>query len=93
MSRYTELTNSRIHYDDVGRGDVVLLLHGLGLDLRMWDEQVPALAERYRVVRIDLHGFGRSSPAVGAYSHSSFRRFHSRRAAWFSSIPTSPACP
>ena len=70
MSRHVELTDSRIYYDDVGRGDVVLLLHGLGLDLRMWDAQVPVLAERYRVVRLDLHGFGKSSRVTGPYSHS-----------------------
>jgi 3-oxoadipate enol-lactonase len=70
MSRYAELTHSRIYYDDVGRGDVVLLLHGLGLDLRMWDAQVPVLTERHRVVRLDLHGFGKSSRVTGPYSHS-----------------------
>jgi len=69
MSRFVELTGSRIHFDDVGRGDAVLLLHGLGLDLRTWDAQVPVLAERYRVVRLDLHGFGKSSPITGPYSH------------------------
>lgn len=70
MSRFVELTGSRIHFDDVGRGDVVLLVHGLGLDLRMWDAQVPVLAERYRVVRLDLHGFGKSSGITGPYSHA-----------------------
>jgi pimeloyl-ACP methyl ester carboxylesterase len=70
MSRFAELAGSRVHYDDVGQGDVVLLLHGLGLDLRMWDDQVPELAKRYRVVRIDLHGFGKSSPVSGPFSHA-----------------------
>jgi pimeloyl-ACP methyl ester carboxylesterase len=69
MSRFAELARSRVHYDDVGQGDVVLLLHGLGLDLRMWDEQVPELAKRHRVVRMDLHGFGKSSPVSGPFSH------------------------
>src|SRR4051794_33091378 len=69
MNRFAELASSRIHYDDVGSGDVVLLLHGLGLDLRMWDDQVPALAKHYRVVRMDLHGFGASSPVSGPFSH------------------------
>jgi len=69
MGQFAELAGSRIHYDDVGKGEVVLLVHGVGLDLRMWDDQVPALAERYRVVRMDLHGFGRSSPVSGPFSH------------------------
>jgi pimeloyl-ACP methyl ester carboxylesterase len=69
MSRFAELTSSRIHYDDTGKVEVVLLLHGLGLDLRMWNDQVPVLAEHYRVVRMDLHGFGKSSPVTGPFSH------------------------
>jgi 3-oxoadipate enol-lactonase len=70
MSQFAELATSRIHYDDVGQGDAVLLLHGLGLDLRMWDDQVPALAAQYRVVRLDLHGFGKSSAVSGPFSHT-----------------------
>lgn len=69
MSRFAELASSRIHYDDVGEGDAVLLVHGLGLDLRMWDDQVPVLEKRHRVVRMDLHGFGKSSPVTGPFSH------------------------
>jgi len=69
MSRFAELAGSRVHYEDVGQGDVVLLLHGLGLDLRMWDDQVPELVKPYRVVRMDLHGFGKSSAVSGPFSH------------------------
>ena len=70
MSRFAQLTRSRIHYDDAGQGDAVLLVHGLGLDLRMWDDQVPVLAKRHRVVRMDLHGFGKSAAVDGPFSHS-----------------------
>jgi pimeloyl-ACP methyl ester carboxylesterase len=70
MSRFAELASSRVHYDEAGEGDAVLLVHGLGLDLRMWDDQVPVLAKRYRVVRMDLHGFGKSSAVTGPFSHS-----------------------
>lgn len=43
---------------------VVLMGSSLGTDRHMWDAQVPALAERYRVVRYELRGHGAStSPA------------------------------
>jgi pimeloyl-ACP methyl ester carboxylesterase len=52
-----------------GSGETVLLIHGLALDRRMRDDQVDALADRYRVVRVDLLGFGRSPAVSGSYSH------------------------
>lgn len=46
----------------------IVLLHAGIADARMWDPQVETFAERFRVVRYDLRGFGRSGPAVGRYS-------------------------
>lgn len=49
---------------DEGTGPVVVLLHGLPLDRRMWRHQVRALAPHYRVIVPDLRGFGRSAHLV-----------------------------
>jgi 3-oxoadipate enol-lactonase len=43
-----------------GDGPPVVLIHEGVADLRMWDEVVPPLAERRRVLRYDLPGYGRS---------------------------------
>jgi 3-oxoadipate enol-lactonase len=59
-----------LHHEVTGAGETVLLLHGMALDLRMWDDQVAPLAARYRVVRADLLGFGRSPAVQGPYSHT-----------------------
>ncbi len=47
-------------HDVTGTGDAaVLLIHSTATDRRMWDPQVPVLAEAgYRVVRCDMRGFG-----------------------------------
>jgi pimeloyl-ACP methyl ester carboxylesterase len=64
---FAELDGVRLHYSVQGRGEPVLLLvHGWGGDLRAWDPVRPGLAERRRVVAVDLRGHGRSSvPAAG----------------------------
>lgn len=57
-----ELGEHRIACVDVGTGDPALVLvHGLGSDLRAWARNIDALARHHRVVAIDLPGFGRSS--------------------------------
>src|SRR6266566_110532 len=45
-----------------GNGPPLVLLHGIGLSRRAWDPVVPALAEHFDVLAIDLPGFGESEP-------------------------------
>jgi pimeloyl-ACP methyl ester carboxylesterase len=48
----------------------VVLVHGFGLDMRMWDPQVEHLAGRFRVVRYDCRGFGASGPFDPAHRYT-----------------------
>jgi pimeloyl-ACP methyl ester carboxylesterase len=54
---------ARLRYETAGPADgqVVVLLHGFGLDRRMWAPQA-GLAERFFLVTYDLRGFGASAP-------------------------------
>jgi 3-oxoadipate enol-lactonase len=50
-----------LHHRVDGEGErVVVLLGSLGSTLDMWNAQVPALAERFRVLRVDHPGHGGS---------------------------------
>ncbi|MCY2954491.1 MAG: alpha/beta fold hydrolase [Planctomycetota bacterium] len=51
----------RVYYVERGRGLPVVLLHGFPLDGRIWDAQLGALSDRFRIIVPDLPGFGRSS--------------------------------
>jgi 3-oxoadipate enol-lactonase len=61
-SGLVEVGGGRFCYEVAGRGEPVVLVHGFSLDRRMWDDQWNVLADRYRVMRYDARGFGRSSP-------------------------------
>jgi pimeloyl-ACP methyl ester carboxylesterase len=50
-----------IAYSDTGKGDTTLLfVHGWGINRSYWSNQVNYFAKKYRVVTIDLPGFGES---------------------------------
>ena len=51
----------KIAFDDTGTGDTILLfIHGWNIDRSYWSQQVQAFKQRYRVVTVDLPGFGGS---------------------------------
>jgi 3-oxoadipate enol-lactonase / 4-carboxymuconolactone decarboxylase len=47
---------------------VVMFSNSLGTTLEMWDEQAVALGDRYRVLRFDTRGHGRSPAPPGPYT-------------------------
>jgi pimeloyl-ACP methyl ester carboxylesterase len=49
-------------YSRSGQGEPLVLLHPLGSSRAAWDAIVPALAERFDVIAVDLPGFGASAP-------------------------------
>lgn len=63
-----EVGGGKVRYEVAGDGAPVVLVHGGVMDLRMWDPQFAAFANRHRVVRFDLRGFGSSPPPTGAYA-------------------------
>ena len=67
---YVERGGVNIYYEAHGQGLPVLLSHGYAATSRMWEGQVTALADRYRLIVWDMRGHGESdSPdAQDAYS-------------------------
>ncbi|MEQ8333457.1 alpha/beta hydrolase [Nisaea sp.] len=45
-----------------GSGPTIVLIHGVGLRSESWARQIPALAERFTVIAVDLPGHGDSAP-------------------------------
>ncbi|WP_018663906.1 alpha/beta fold hydrolase [Heyndrickxia acidiproducens] len=60
-----------LHYEDVGSGKPVVLIHGWPLSGRSWEKQVPALVDAgYRVITYDRRGFGQSSQPWNGYEYN-----------------------
>lgn len=79
-SHYVTLKSGlRIHYLDEGEGEVpLLLIHGMPTQAYLWRNMIPALAERNRVIAIDLPNWGKSDktpdvrggvPCAGEYAN------------------------
>ncbi len=62
--------NGNINYDVKGEGDPIVLIHGFGLDSRIWGKQVEELSKTNKVITYDMRGFGKSSLPNGKYSHT-----------------------
>jgi non-heme chloroperoxidase len=63
----------RIHYEDVGSGQPVVLIHGFPLSGRSWEKQTAALLDAgYRVITYDRRGFGDSSQPSTGYDYDTF---------------------
>ena len=67
---FAESNGARLNYRFDGPADapVLVLSNSLGTNLSMWDPQIPALAEHFRVLRYDTRGHGQSSVTAGPYS-------------------------
>lgn len=66
-----------LHYVIGGAGDPLVLLSGWPQSLYSWRKLMPALAERYTVVAVDLPGLGNSEkPADGYDAATVARRVH-----------------
>lgn len=52
--------NLAVEYADEGTGPVILMLHGWKDDLHTFDDLAPLLSGSWRIIRLDLPGFGQS---------------------------------
>lgn len=74
LSLFADLPGSRLHYEALGEGPLLLLLHsgGGGYTPGEWDEGCRRLARRFRLLRVERRGYGLSSPR-DSFSRDFFR--------------------
>jgi pimeloyl-ACP methyl ester carboxylesterase len=57
-SKFVLVDGFNLHYRDEGDGSAIVLLHGIGSSLHTWEGWTNELKSQYRVIRLDLPGFG-----------------------------------
>ncbi len=68
-SGLAEINGTTLYYEVAGEGHPLVFLHSGLTNCQMWDAQWETFAQRYRVIRYDLRGFGRSGMPPGPYSN------------------------
>ncbi|MEM9821924.1 MAG: alpha/beta hydrolase [Bacteroidota bacterium] len=75
-SKFIELVGMEVHYRERGTGMPLLLLHGTGASLHTWEKWTEELSQYYRVISLDLPGFGLTGKHFGNnYSIQSYTEF------------------
>jgi len=72
-SRFVELEQGKVHYNEAGEGHPVILIHGSGAGATGWanfSSNIGPLAEKFHVFAVDCIGWGRSDAATAdQYDH------------------------
>jgi 3-oxoadipate enol-lactonase len=59
-----QVDDIQLAYDSTGSGAPIIFVHGYPFNRTLWSEQVAALTDGYRVITVDLRGFGESSSSA-----------------------------
>jgi len=63
------INNLTVSYSDHGPDDapVIIFIHGFPLNKSMWNMQVDALKDNYRIIAYDIRGHGNSDPGIDEF--------------------------
>jgi pimeloyl-ACP methyl ester carboxylesterase len=67
-SKFAEIDGVKLHYQEKGAGTPVVLIHGYTSSTYTWKDLFIPLSEKFRVIAVDLKGFGFSEKPDGDYT-------------------------
>jgi len=78
-SKFMMMDGATVHYRDEGNGYPVVLIHGMSSSLHTWQGWTDIMSKQYRVIRMDLPGFGLTGPTTeNVYSIPYYESFIAR---------------
>ncbi len=69
VTGFADVNGARLYYEVAGSGHPLVLVHAGIADSRMWDDQFDVFARRYKVIRYDMRGYGKTAIVDGPFSH------------------------
>lgn len=70
---YIVCNDIKLYYERTGKGPELVLLHGFGCDLRLWEPLIPRLKNDLTVTAFDMRGSGKSDKPTEPYSIETLR--------------------
>jgi len=74
MPFFTTNDNCRLHYEDIGSGKPLILIHGWSQSMNIFRRNIPELSKQYRVISVDVRGHGESDKPSHGYRISRFAK-------------------
>ncbi|MEP7166335.1 MAG: alpha/beta hydrolase, partial [Ferruginibacter sp.] len=72
VGKYANVNGIKIYYEEYGKGEPVLLLHGNSSSISLFQRQIPELSKQFRVIAVDTRGQGRSTEDGKTYTYDLF---------------------
>lgn len=60
VGKHVEINGAKIYYEEYGKGEPLLLIHGCGADIKSMENQIEFYKNKYRVIIADSRGQGKS---------------------------------
>lgn len=70
--KYVTANGIKIYYEEYGSGEPLLLLHGNGQSIAAFNQQIPELAKKYRVIAADTRGHGKTEDKGEKFTYDLF---------------------
>lgn len=65
----------KINYEQKGEGDIIVLLHGWGSNIKLFANLIELLSKKYTVIAMDMPGFGESEEPPSAWCVDDYADF------------------
>ena len=84
IGKYVEINGAKIYYEEYGKGEPLLIIHGCGADIKSMEYQIDYFKDKYRVIAADSRGQGKSELKTDSLTYTQMaRRHHIDMIQWF----------